>query len=262
MSVRLRINDVVPVKRTHLIIKERRLPNFVALHYIQIDPILGRHELPPATRPPTVHAPQELRYKLSVITNHLLHNAVLATELKLVAEIRQLTLRQGLCRNESPRSGRVGCRNTEDRCDEFGVPLRNAVDGRTAPVVAAEDELGRVGVACNGGDGVGVGAEAVVVQIWGEALRSCMSLREYNNTGARMHRSYSFAVAHTINRDGSVSQLDEMGDLVAPAERIVWEAMDENDRALRFAFREGFEIVFIVGLSAENHDLSGCLIIL
>jgi hypothetical protein len=77
-----------------------------------------------------------------------------------------------------------------------------------------------------------------------------------------MGRSYSLAVAHAINCDGSVSQLDEMRDLVAPAERIVWEAMDENDRAFRFAFRESFEVVFVAGLSAGIHGLSGCLIVL
>jgi hypothetical protein len=90
--------------------------------------------------------------------------------LKLVAEIRQLAFRQSLRRSESPRSGGVGSCNTENRCDELGIPLCNTVDGRTTPVMAAEDELGRVGVACNGGDGVSVGAETVVVQVWGEAL--------------------------------------------------------------------------------------------
>jgi hypothetical protein len=84
--------------------------------------------------------------------------------------------------------------------------------------VTAEDELGRVGVACNGGDGVGVGTETVVVQVLGEALGTCVSLRDCNDTGARVCESYSLAVAHAINRDGSVSQLDEMRDLVAPAE--------------------------------------------
>jgi hypothetical protein len=84
--------------------------------------------------------------------------------------------------------------------------------------MAAEDELGRVGVACNGGDGVGVGTETVVVQVLGEALGTCVSLRDCNDTGARVCESYSLAVAHAINCDGSVSQLDEMRDLVAPAE--------------------------------------------
>jgi hypothetical protein len=40
--------------------------------------------------------------------------------------------------------------------------LRDAVDGGAAPVVAAEDELGDADVAGDGGDGVGVGEEAVV----------------------------------------------------------------------------------------------------
>jgi hypothetical protein len=44
--------------------------------------------------------------------------------------------------------------------------------------MAAEDELGRVGVACNGSDGVGVGTETVVVQVWGEALRCLVSLHD------------------------------------------------------------------------------------
>lgn len=37
-----------------------------------------------------------------------------------------------------------------------------SVDGGAAPVVAAEDELGDVYLAGDGGDGVGVGEEAVV----------------------------------------------------------------------------------------------------
>ena len=40
--------------------------------------------------------------------------------------------------------------------------MRDAVDGGAAPVVAAEDELGDVELARDGGDGVGVGEEAVV----------------------------------------------------------------------------------------------------
>jgi len=48
-----------------------------------------------------------------------------------------------------------------------------------------------------------------------------------------------------------------MRDLVAPAERIVWEAMDENDRAFRFAFRKSFEVIFIAGLSAGYYELAG-----
>lgn len=163
-------------EQTYLVIEERRLPNLILPHNVQVDPLLGRHELPPTTRPTTVHAPQELRHKLSVIANHPLHDTIIATELKLVAEIRQLALRQSFCRDERPRSGRVRRRNAEDGRNELRIPLGNAVNGRTAPVMAAEDELGRVGVACDGGDGVGVGAETVVVQVWGEALEMFVSL--------------------------------------------------------------------------------------
>jgi hypothetical protein len=77
-----------------------------------------------------------------------------------------------------------------------------------------------------------------------------------------MRRSYRFAVAHAINSNGSVSQLDQVWYLVAPAERIVREAMDEDDRAFRFAFGESFEVVFIAGLSVECHDSSGRLVVL
>jgi hypothetical protein len=50
--------------------------------------------------------------------------------------------------------------------------------------------------------------------------------------------------------------------LVAPAERIVREAMDEDDRAFRFAFGKSFEVVFIAVLSVECHDSSGQLVVL
>lgn len=163
MSVRWRHSDVIPVKQTHLVVEERRLANLIFFHDIHINPLLRRHELPPTTRPPTVHSSQELSHELSIIADHPLHNAILTTELKLVAKIRQLTLCQRFRRSERLRSGRVGRRNAEDRGDELGVPLCDTVDGRSTPVMTTEDELGRVGLACNGGDGVGVGAEAVVV---------------------------------------------------------------------------------------------------
>jgi hypothetical protein len=49
--------------------------------------------------------------------------------------------------------------------------------------------------------------------------------------------AYRFAVTHAIERDGSVAQLHEVGNLVAPAERHVWEAVDEDDGAFGFSFR-------------------------
>lgn len=175
----------MPVKQTDLVIEVRSLSNLVILQHIQIDTLLRRHELPPTARPPAIHAPQELRHKLSIITDHPLHDPILAAELKLVAEVRQFALHQIFCRSKSLRSGRIWRRNAEDRSDELGVPLCNAIDGRTTPVMAAEDDLGRVGLACNGSDDVGVGAEPVIVQVWGEALdtKYCVSLHCLKDTG-------------------------------------------------------------------------------
>lgn len=63
-----------------------------------------------------------------------------------------------------------------------------------------------------------------------------MSLRGCDYGRTRVHISYRLPIAHTINRDRSVSKLDEMRYLVAPAERVIWETMDENDGTFRFAF--------------------------
>ena len=48
-----------------------------------------------------------------------------------------------------------------------------AVDCCSAPIVAAENDAGEVVLAREGGDGVGVGAEAVVFEVWGVALVRC-----------------------------------------------------------------------------------------
>ena len=49
--------------------------------------------------------------------------------------------------------------------------------------------------------------------------------------------AYGLAIAHAIERDGPIAQFHEVRDLVAPAERGVWETMDQDDRAFGFALR-------------------------
>ena len=80
----------------------------------------------------------------------------------MIPEIRQFALRQRLRGRERFGRGAVRRGDGEDGGDERGVPLCYSVDGGAAPVVAAEDELGDVYLAGDGGDGVGVGEEAVV----------------------------------------------------------------------------------------------------
>jgi hypothetical protein len=147
----------------HLLLKERILRSLIIPHHIQIHTFLGRHELPPTARPPSIHPIQELLHKLLIIPNELLHHSIIAAKLQLVPEIRQLTLCQSPRRSVRPRSSTIGSGDAEHGSDEVRVPLCDAVDGRSAPVVASEDELWGVDLAGDGGDGVGVGAEAVVL---------------------------------------------------------------------------------------------------
>ena len=58
--------------------------------------------------------------------------------------------------------GEVRRADGEDVADEVWIPLRDAPDDRTAPVVAADDDAGDVELFGDAGDGVGVGFEAVV----------------------------------------------------------------------------------------------------
>jgi hypothetical protein len=148
---------------THLILKERILRNLVIPHNTQIHTFLRRHELPPTARPPSIHPIQKLLHELLVTPNKLLHHSIIAAKLQLIPEIRQLAFCQSPRRRVRSGSGAVGSGDAEHGSDEIRVPLRDAVDGGSAPVVASEDELRGVDLAGDGGDGVGVGAEAVVL---------------------------------------------------------------------------------------------------
>ena len=63
-------------------------------------------------------------------------------------------------------------------------------------------------------------------------------------------RAYRLAIAHAIERDGPIAQFHEVRDLVAPAERGVWEAVDQDDRAFGVSFRQSFEVILIREASA------------
>lgn len=56
--------------------------------------------------------------------------------------------------------------------DQVRVPLSDAPDYCTAPIVAADDDPGNADLGSNGGDGVGVGFEGVVTEVGGEPLVS------------------------------------------------------------------------------------------
>ena len=58
--------------------------------------------------------------------------------------------------------------------------------------------------------------------------------------------AYRLAIAHAIKRDGPISQFHEVRDLVAPAERHIGKAMDQDDCPFRLSFWQGFEVVFAV----------------
>lgn len=58
-------------------------------------------------------------------------------------------------------------------------------------------------------------------------------------------RAYRLAIAHAIERDSSIAQFHEVRDLVAPAERQIGEAMDQDDCALGLPFWQSFEVVFV-----------------
>ena len=148
---------------THLVLEKRRLPNLIVSQNIQIHPFLGHHKLPPTARPTAIHPVQKLLNHLLISANKILHHPVLAPELQLIPEIRQFTLRQSLRGHEGLGRRGVRRRDAEDGGDQGRVPLRDAVDGGATPVVAAEDETRDVDVAGEGGDGVGVGSEGVVL---------------------------------------------------------------------------------------------------
>jgi hypothetical protein len=148
---------------THLILKEWVLRNLIVPHNTQIHTLLRRHELPPTARPPAIHPVQKLLHKHLVIPNKPFHYPVIAAKLQLVPKIWQLAFGQSLRRRVRPRRGTVGSGDAEHGSDEIRVPLCDAVDGGSTPVVASEDELRGVNLAGDGGDGVGVGAEAVVL---------------------------------------------------------------------------------------------------
>lgn len=57
--------------------------------------------------------------------------------------------------------------------------------------------------------------------------------------------AYRLAVAHAIERDGPIAQFHEVRDLVAPAERQIGEAMDQDDRAFGLSFGQSLEVVFV-----------------
>jgi hypothetical protein len=62
---------------THLFVKERRLPNLVVPHDIQIHPFFRNHKFPPTARPSTIHPIQKLLHLPFIPTNKLLHNPIL-----------------------------------------------------------------------------------------------------------------------------------------------------------------------------------------
>lgn len=71
-------------------------------------------------------------------------------------------------------------------------------------------------------------------------------------------RAYCFAIAHAIERDGPIAQFHEVRDLVAPAERRVREAMDQDDRAFGLSFWQSFEVIFVdVNVSVNYHVVKG-----
>ena len=58
-------------------------------------------------------------------------------------------------------------------------------------------------------------------------------------------RAYRLAIAHAIERNSPIAQFHEVRDLVAPAERYIGEAMDQDDCALGLSFWQSFEVVFV-----------------
>ena len=83
-------------------------------------------------------------------------------------------------------------------------------------------------MAGEGGDGVGVGEEAVVAEVGGVALMVSLVLEGVNGWERLVLSGYMYrlAIAHAIKGDGPVAQFHEVRNLVAPAERYVWEAVD------------------------------------
>lgn len=158
-------------KTTHLLIQQRRPTHLPLPQHLQIHPLLRRHKSPstPPHTPPK-HPAQKRPHPPLILPDNPLQNPLLTAKLQLVAEIRQSALGELARGDERPRARGVGRRDAEDGGNQVGLPLRHAVDDSAAPVVAAQDDAGRVGGARDGGDGVGMGEEGVVLQVGGEAL--------------------------------------------------------------------------------------------
>lgn len=160
----------VKAKATHLLVKQRRHPNLIIPNSLKIHTLLGTHSRPTTTQLPTIHRRQEL-LQHPTSTHSFLNYLVIATELQLVPEVRQPTgVYQLLHGIVLVLHAEVWRRDAEHVRDEVWVELGYAVDDRSAPVVAAQDEMGGLDCLSEVRDEVCVVLEGVVVQILGETL--------------------------------------------------------------------------------------------
>lgn len=150
---------------TYFLIEQRRHANLIFLDSLEIDTLLRTHRCPPTAQPPTIHSCEELAQHPG-LADRLLHHMVLAAELQLVPKIWQPPrVHELLHRVVLVQDSEVRRRHAEDVRDEIRVELGRAVDDRSAPVVAAEDDMGGFDRFGEVGDEVCVVLEGVVVEI-------------------------------------------------------------------------------------------------
>ena len=139
--------------------------------------------------------------------------------------MRQLGLHELRQRHVGGRRHGVRRADAEDEADEMRVVLRNAVDDRTAPVVAAEDDPIASFVSR---------FNAVLADERRHVVRD--RLVRVRGEG---QRRIGAAVSETVGGEDGEAEREEERDLVSPAHAQVGEAVDEEDGAAAGALGGG-----------------------
>ena len=124
--------------------------------------------------------------------------------------------------------------------DEIRVPLRDAVNNSTTPVVSTDDDMVNVLLLADPSYGICMVLETEVLE-----LRRCSLVKLVVRALTRycLSTTCRISVTHALQCDASQPKFGQHGDLVAPCKSLIREAMDEEDGASLFSFRSGIKVV-------------------